>query len=469
MRPVPVLILGIVFYLGGCAMIPKYTRPKPPVPAVLPGKDLPAEGKPGQEVRTAVNLRWQDIFPDQKLQKTIELALLNNRDLRIAVLNAERSRALYGIQRAELFPSLTASAEGSEQRVPANLSGTGKTARVKQYSVDLGIVAWEIDLFGRIRSLKEQALQEYLGTEEARRGAQVTLISEVAKAYLTFAADQQNLGIAKSTLEAQRGVYGVIWQQYDKGIVTEVDLQRSQTQVDTASRDVARYTQFVEEDRNALELLVGAPVPQDFLPSDLSNVIPLKDIPFGLSSEVLFRRPDIMAAEHGLRAAYAFVGAARAVFFPQISLTSVIGTASSDLSNLFGPGSKAWTYIPAATMPIFDMRTYAAYRVSKADRDLALAQYEKTIQTAFREVADALAVRGMIDQEVAAEQSIVDSGEKIYRLSKQRYDQGIDGYLSVLDAQRSLYLAQRELTLLQLSKFVNQVKFYTVLGGDGEL
>lgn len=461
-------IFGIIIFLNGCAMIPGYKRSALPVPAEFPSGEAYSKSQISQNASSISNLKWQDIFLDTKLQKIIVMALENNRDLQIAVANVERARGLYGIKAGDLYPALTASADKTEQRVPADLSLTGESAVSKQYNVDLGIVAWEVDLFGRIRSLKEKALQEYLATEQARRAVETSLISEVASAYLTLAADSENFELSKATLEAQRSVYVMVWHQYDKGIATEADLRRSQTQVDTAKRNTILYKQMVAQDTNALSLLVGAPVPQDLLPRDLSNISPLNDIALDLSSEVLLRRPDIMAAENQLKAAHAFIGAARAAFFPQISLTSVIGTASKDLSGLFVAGSKAWTFAPSAAMPIFDTRIFAAYKVSKADRKIALAQYEKTIQTAFREVADALAVRATVDQEVAAQESIVNSAKKIFELSEQRYEQGIDGYLSVLDAQRSLYSAQQAFTYLRLRKLLNQVKFYAVLGGDAE-
>jgi len=241
-----------------------------------------------------------------------------------------------------------------------------------------------------------------------------------------------------------------------------------QTQVDTARGDVARYTQLVAQGQNALNLLAGTAVSEDLLPYDLASVSPPKDISQGLPSEVLLRRPDIMAAEHQLKGAYAYIGAARAAFFPRISLTTAVGTASDELSGLFGSGNGTWSFTPQVAIPIFDARTWAAYRVSKAVQKIALTQYEKAIQTAFREVADVLAVRGTVDQQVAAQQSVANSAQKIYSLSKKRYTNGIDSYLSVLDAQRSLYGAQQGLISLQLAKLANEVRFYAVLGGGGE-
>ena len=460
-------IIGTVLLLNGCVMIPKYTRPESPIPATFPGGKVEDQFSP--EGLSVTGLKWQDVFTDTKLQSVIEISLLNNRDLRLAMLNVDRARALYGIQQASLFPAVNASGAGSKQRTPADLSSSGSISYSEKYSVDLGIASWEIDLFGRIRSLKKQALEEYLGTEQARRAAQTALISEVARVYMALAADLQNLKLAQATLETQRSVYGVIWQQYDKGIIAEPDVLRAQTQVDAASGDIARYTQLVAQDRNALNLLAGFPVQEDILPFDLTSVSQLGNISPGLSSEVLLCRPDIMAAEHQLKAANALIGVARAAFFPKISLTTAIGTASKELSGLFDSGSETWSFAPQVSMPIFDPRTFAAYRVSKAQLEICLTQYEKTIQTAFREVADALAVRATVDQQVAAQESIAASAQKIYELSDQRYTQGIDSYLSVLDAQRSLYAAQQQLTSLRLAKLFNQVRLYAVLGGDEKL
>ncbi|MDD5269945.1 MAG: efflux transporter outer membrane subunit [Candidatus Omnitrophica bacterium] len=461
------IIACIMLPLSGCSLAPKYTRPAAPVPAEFPSGDAYLNGDAKRGPISAENIKWQDAFPDKKLQQVIELSLLNNRDLKLAVLNVERARAYYGVQAARLYPAVTASAGGTDTHVPAELSSTGDKMTYDMYNVDLGIVSWEVDLFGRIRSLKKQALEEYLGTEEAQRGAQTALIGEVARAYITLAADLERLKLARATFETQQNVYGLISKQYEMGIVAAPDLLRSQTQVDTARGDIARFTKWVAQDRNALDFVVGLPVPEDLLPSGLGDISPIGDISPGLSSEVLLRRPDIMTAEHRLKASYAFIGAARAAFFPRISLTTAVGSASGDLSNLFSSSSKTWTFASQAAMPIFDTRIRAAYNVSKAERDITLVQYEKTIQTAFREVADVLAVMGTIDQQVEAQGSVVDSAQKIYSLTRERYIQGIDGYLSVLDAQRTLYGAQQELTSLQLVKMANQVRLYAVLGGDG--
>jgi len=462
------LLAGIGFFMGGCSLAPKYTQPPAPIPAQWPQGSAYKDTRaiPGEPA--APELSRQEFFADKQLQKIIEMALSNNRDLRLAALNVERARALYGVQRAELFPAVNAAGAGGKQRLSADLIAPGDPRTREQYSIDMGIASWEIDFFGRIRSLKDQALQEYLATDEARRSAQIALVSEVARAYLTLAADRENFKLARSTLETQQAAYDLVKRQYDVGVATELDLRRAQTPVDSARGDVARYTQMVAQVQNALNLLAGSSVPEDLLPEDLSSVTPPKELFPGLSSEALLRRPDIVAAEHRLKGAYAFIGAARAAFFPRISLTTSIGTASDELSGLFSSGSGTWNFAPQIVMPIFDARTWAAYRVSKADRKIVLTQYEKAIQTAFREVADALAVQGTIDQQVSAQRSLVNAVEETYRLSTKRYTNGIDSYLSVLDAQRSLFAAQQGLISLRLVRLANQVRLYAVLGGGGE-
>jgi len=457
----------IITLLVGCTLAPEYTRPASPVPADWPTGDAYKDTRAATVAPTGSELKWREFFTDKRLQKIIKTALNNNRDLRLAALNVEKARALYGIQRAELLPTVNATGSGSKERVSADLSSTGRAMTSERYGVNLGISSWEIDFFGRIRSLKDQALQEYLATEQARRSAQVSLVSAVANAYLTLAADRGNLKLVRFTLESQQDAYALIQRRYEVGFVTELDLRRAQTQVDAARGDVARYTQLTAQDQNALNLLAGSAVPEDLLPADLSSVTPPKDISPGLSSEALLNRPDILQAEHRLRGACAFMGAARAAFFPRISLTTSVGTASAELSGLFSAGSATWNFIPQVTMPIFDARTWAALRVSKAERKIVLTQYERAIQVAFREVADALAGRGTVDQQVSAQQSLVNAVAETYRLSNMRYEKGIDSYLSVLDAQRSLYGSKQRLISLHLARFTNLVTLYKTLGGGG--
>lgn len=449
-------------------MAPEYTRPASPVPEKWPMGAAYQAAETATVAQMAPGLKWQEIFTDEKLLKIITMALKNNRDLRVAALNVEKARALYGIQRAELLPTIDAVGSGSKSHVPADLSSSGRETTSERYDVNLGIISWEIDFFGRIRSLKDSALEGYLATDQARRSAQIMLISAVADAYFTLGADRENLKLAASTLEAQRSSYVLIGKRVDVGLASEPDLRQAQSQVDAAMRDVARYMQIAAQDENALNLLVGYPLPPELLPLELGVVIPPREISPGLSSEVLLQRPDVLAAEHRLKAANANIGAARSAFFSRISLTTTIGTASAELSGLFKSGSETWSFAPQIVLPIFDARTWSAYDVAKAEKEIYVAQYEKAIQTAFREVADTLAVRGTVDRQIAAQQSLVNAFAETYRLSNARYTKGIDNYLSVLVAQRSLFAAQQGLIYLRLLRLTNLVMMYQVLGGGYE-
>lgn len=467
-RNVFLLLLASAMVPTGCSPAPKYDRPAAPVPAEWPSGASYRDAATPTHVAQAEALSWREFFADEKLRTLVEIALKNNRDLRLAALNVERARALYGIQRDELLPTVDATAAGTRQRVPGDLSSTGRRQTVEQYSVDLGVFSWELDFFGRIRSLKESALQEYLATDQARRGAQILLVSSVANAYLALAADRESLTLAQTTLEAQQSSYDLIKRRYDREVASELDLYRVQTQVDAARGDVALFTQVVAQDENALNLLLGATAPAELLPTRLDDVTAPKEISAGMSSEALLARPDVLGAEALLRAANADIGAARASLFPRISLTAAVGTASSELSGLFESGSGTWSYAPQASMPIFDTRAWLALKVTKVQREIALTQYEQAIQSAFREVADTLAVSGTIDRQVAAQESLVNAVAQTYRLSQARYDRGIDSYLSVLDAQRSLYAAQQGLVSLHLAQLANQVRLYAVLGGGAD-
>ncbi|MBW1991592.1 MAG: efflux transporter outer membrane subunit, partial [Deltaproteobacteria bacterium] len=384
MRRKIVFIIGVVACLSGCTMIPKYTRPEPPIPAKWPSgpayQETPTPGAP-----VAPDLHWREFFTDARLQKIIEMALKNNRDLRVAALNVKRARALYRVQRAELFPIVEgrASIRKERDRIPF----TDDYLSLEHYRAELGISSWEIDFFGRIRSLEKRALEEFFATEHARRSAQILLISEVANAYLTLAADRENLKLAQSTLATQQAAYNLIRRRFEVGLAPELDLRQAQTRVEAARVDVAKFTAQVAQDENALNLLTGSPVPADLLPQELSAVKPLPDVSPGISSDVLLRRPDILEAESRLKAANANIGAARAAFFPRITLTSAIGTASGELSGLFKSGSDVWNYAPQIVLPIFDVRTWSGLTVTKVEREIALAQYERAIQRAFREVA----------------------------------------------------------------------------------
>jgi outer membrane protein, multidrug efflux system len=460
------LLVWVLICFGGCTMIPKYNRPAAPVPGAWPTGPAYQEPPAAARAPLAAEVHWRQFFTDPHLQQVITTALINNRDLKVAALNVERARALYRIQRAELLPRVETGIIANRQRV--RISGTNGLVTLQEYGVNLRLTSWEIDFFGRIRSLEKKALEEFFATEQARQSAQVLLVSEVANAYLTLAADRENLKLAQSTLETQQAAYKVIERRVEVGFAPELDLRQVQTRVDTARGDVARYTAQVAQDENALNLLAGSPTPADLLPQGLSALKGLPEVSPGLSSEVLLQRPDILQAEGLLKAANANIGAARAAFFPRLNLTTAIGTASGDLAGIFGPGSTVWSYAPQAVLPIFDARTWSGLRVSKVDREIAVAQYEKAIQGAFREVADALAQRGTLGDQLAAQQSLLEATAKTYQLSNARYEKGIDIYLNVLDAQRSLYSAQQGLINIRLAKLANQVRLYAVLGGGGD-
>jgi multidrug efflux system outer membrane protein len=454
--------------LTGCTMIPKYTRPEAPIPAGWPSGPAYKRTPTMPGAPSAAELQWRQFFTDERLQTIIATALQNNRDLRVAALNVEQARVLYRIQRAELLPTIDAVGSGIKERVPAEISGSERSTTVEQYSASLGINSWEIDFFGRIRSLEKSALEQYLATEQARRSAQILLVSEVADAYLTLAADRENLALAQSTLESQQAAYHLVQRRHEVGLASALDLHQAQTSVDAARVELARFTGLAAQDENALNLLAGSPVPADLLPESLSILPPLPDVSPGMSSEVLLSRPDILQAEDLLKAANANIGAARAAFFPSIALTTAVGTASGDLTGLFQSGSLAWNYAAQIAMPIFDARIWPALKATKVERQIALTQYERAIQAAFRDVADALARWGTVVDQMEAQQSLVGATASTYRLSIARYKQGVDIYLNVLVAQRSLFAAQQRLIAVRLTKLANQVQLYAVLGGGGE-
>ncbi|MDD2670095.1 efflux transporter outer membrane subunit [Zoogloea sp.] len=460
---ITLLLAGV---LGGCATLaPDYARPAAPVDNTWPASDGKVAASGTYE--SVATPGWRTFFVDTRLHQLIDLALANNRDLRETALNIVKARAQYRIQRAELLPAVSADAGSTARRTPGELSGTGQAITSRSHSVDLGFSNWEIDLFGRIQSLRDQALETYLASEETLRSTRITLVAEVAGAYLTLSADAALLQLAQETLASQQSSYTLTRKRVELGVGTELDLRQIETSVETARRDVAAYTAQVATDRNALVLLVGTSVPDTLLPpAGLDSVTALRALPVGLPSTVLQERPDVLAAERQLRAANANIGAARAAFFPSISLTATAGTASSTLGGLFAAGSGAWTFIPQVSLPIFNAGANRAnLQVAETDRDIYLARYEKAIQSAFREVADALAQRATLDARLDAQHKLVDASAASYRLSEARYQKGVDSYLSALDAQRSLYAARQSLVSLKLSAATNAVTLYKVLGG----
>jgi multidrug efflux system outer membrane protein len=453
--------------LAGCTMAPKYNRPEAPVPTAWPKGPAYKDAAGASSAKAVAEIPWEEYFVDPNLRKLITLALENNRDLRVAVLNIEKSRAQYRIKRADLLPKIDANATATYQRLAEDFSGTGIPMNIHQYDVGLGMSSYELDLFGRVRSLKDQALEQYFATSQARRATQLSLVAEVASNYLTLAADRERLKLARETLASQETSYRLIRSRYEAGISSALDLNQARTSVDTARVDIARYTTLTAQDENSLNLVVGSPIPADLLPTALSETLTsVKDLPPGLPSDVLLGRPDILQAEHLLKGANANIGAARAAFFPRITLVSSIGLGSDDLSGLFKSGAFVYKVAPQISLPIFQGgANLANLKAAEADRDIAVAQYEKAIQTAFKEVADALAQRGTIDDQVAAQQSLTDATDQSYRLSRARYEKGVDSYLSVLDSQRSLYGAQQNLITVRLSRLTNLASLYKVLGG----
>ena len=468
MKRIVLFVIFSLIFMAGCSLAPTYSKPDAPIPENWPEGDAYRQTAVSPDAPIASDLKWETFFTDPRLKRIIQIALDQNRDQRLALLNVEKAIALYGIQKAELYPSLNAAASMGSQWYPADLTSSGVATTMEEYRVNIGVAAWEIDFFGRIRSLKDSALETYLASDEARRSTQILLIAATASAYLNLSADRENLNLARTTLQSQQDIYRIINRRYQVGIATEVDVKRAQTQVDTARGDIARFTQQIALDENALSLLLGSPAPADVLSANLSDILWPRVVSSGLSSEILLNRPDILAAEHRLKGANANIGAARAALFPRIILTTGAGTASSELGGLFGSGSGTWNFAPVIVMPIFDARLWSAYDAANIERAITLTQYEKAIQTAFKEVADALAINGTVGDQLSAQQSLVNAVEIIYRRSQARYLKGIDSYLSVLDAQRNLYSARQGLVALRLAKATNEVKLYAVLGGGGE-
>jgi len=454
--------------LAGCINLqPDYQRPAPAVSASWPSGPAYRQALQTQHATAIDEIGWDEFFVDPRLRKLIDLGLSNNRDLRVAILDIEKARAQYRVQRADQLPTVNIDGSGDIQRTSRRVSTTGEAYNTHQYGLQASVSAYELDLFGRVKSLTDQALEQYLATEEARRATQISLVAEIASAYLTMAADQDLLKLAQDTLASQQQSYELTSRSFEVGTASALDLRQAETSVDTARVDIAKFTAQVAQDENALVLLIGTPVPQELLPTGpVAEVTALQDIPAGIPSDVLLRRPDILEAEHTLKAANANIGAARAAFFPQITLTASAGSVSDALSTLLKSGTGGWAFAPDIILPIFDYgRNQGNLDAAKADRKITVAQYDKSIQTAFREVADALAEYGTVDNQLSAQQSLVDATADSYRLSDARYRKGVENYLNVLDSQRSMYSAQQDLINVRLTKQSNLVTLYRVLGG----
>ena len=468
-----VCAMACLSLVAGCTLEPRYRAPALPVPDQWPIPATTASDTAASDTAVAATgtgetreIGWRDFFVDSRLQRLIELALSNNRDLRVAVLNIERARAQYRIQRAALLPQIDATASYTKESYPPALS-FGFAYTTEYYDVGVGVTSYEVDLFGRVRSLTHAALEQYMVQEETRRGAQLSLIAEIANAYLTLAADRELRQLAQQTLESQQKSFDLAEKQHEIGSASGLDLAQAKTTVEQARADAARYEGNVAQDTDALTLLVGTTLDPSWLPEQFdASIMGIDALPAGLPSNVLLRRPDVLEAEHTLRAANANIGAARAAFFPQITLTADIGTASEQLAGLFKAGTEAWAFLPQATLPIFHGGALrAGLTVSKVDRDIAVAQYEKAIQSGFREVADGLALTATLARQRAAQQALVDATQSAFELSQRRYKSGRDSYLVVLDSQRSNYTAQQGLITTRMAEQSNRVTLYEALGG----
>lgn len=440
--------------LAGCNMAPDYQAPA----TGIAERYAPL----GTQAGPVADLGWRDFFLDDSLRGLIDQALAQNHDLIIATANVERARALYRVERSAQLPGLNAGASAGRSRV-----NDPQPVTANQYQVNLGITAFELDFFGQVRNLSDAALQTYFATAAARETARLALVAEVANAYLTLLADREQLALTERTFNAQKESYDLVKLAYDRGARSLLDLRQAETALETARADQAAFRRQVAQDENALTLLVGSPVsvaPEKLLGEE--GTLLVSGLPEGLPSDLLIRRPDIAQAEYNLRAANANIGAARAAFFPRISLTSALGTASTSLSGLFEGGSKVWNVGADASLPIFDFgRNQANLDVARADRDIAVANYQGAVRTGFREVADALAARATLDDQVAAQAALVAATRGTYTLAQARYDRGVDSYLQVLDAQRSLYAAESGLIALRQQRLSNLVTLYKALGG----
>jgi multidrug efflux system outer membrane protein len=444
---------------GGCSFIPAYERPAAPVPATYA-----TSTSAGAAAAAAAQVPWQDYFADARLRRVIETALANNRDLRVAVLNIEQARATFQVRRSDMYPAVGLAANAS--RAPAASTGD----LTNSFSVGLAISAWEIDFFGRIASLKEQALAQYLATEEGRNAAQVSLVAAVANGWLNLLADEELLELTRQTVASREESVRLTRMRLDAGVASELDFRQAESLTQAARATLAQQQRQRALDENALVLLVGQALPEDvratLAGSRLAQAPLMAELPAGLPSDLLTRRPDIRQAEQQLIAANANIGAARAAFFPRISLTAQAGTASGELSGLFKDGSWGFTLAPSLLLPIFDAgRNQANLESAQASRSIAIAQYEKAIQTAFREVSDALAGQATLQEQAQAQQLQAQAEAARLQLADLRYRNGVSSYLDLLDAQRSLFAAQQAVVQVKLAQLQNQVALYKALGG----
>lgn len=456
----------IMTLLGGCSFIPDYQRPAAAMPAAWPTSVAyeVASDQAGEKVTPY--LGWKAFFLDPALLHLIQMSLDNNRDLKVAALNVEAFQARYRIQRAELMPVISAEANGTRQRRPASAGANGVASSTNDVSATLGTNAWEMDFFGRVRSLNEESLQQYFATEQAWRSSRISLVSSVATAYLTWKADEALLHLTQDTLSAYEESYRLTKLSFDVGTTDALSLSQARTSVEGAQVNLAAYARLVAQDLNSLAQLLGTAIP-----ADLINGLRLRDqlfveVPPGLPSDLLEQRPDILEAEHQLRAANANIGAARAAFFPSITLTANAGAASDELSGLWGGASGVWLFQPSIRLPIFTAGSLqSTLDYSEIQKDIGIARYEQAIKVAFREVADGLAARTTYKEQLGSQRALVGTTEEYYRLAERRYRSGVDSYLVLLDAQRQLYTSRQQLISVRLNQLSSEVSLYKSLGG----
>jgi multidrug efflux system outer membrane protein len=460
-------LLATATLIAGCSLQPVYRRPPEPVASAYPSGPAYGSSPEGSSTQLpADEIGWRNFLTDPRLQRLVEIALANNRDLRVAALNVAQVQAQYRIQRSAMFPQVSGFGDVSSSRTPASLSTTGKPLVQHDYSVGVS-AAWEIDFFGRLQSLNDQALQQYFATAQARKAFEILLVSEVADQYLSVLAFDDLLAVTQKTLETAQASYQLTLQQLQAGIGTALSVHQAETVVEQANANYSAQVRGRAQAENALVLLLGQSLPADLpQPVPLNDQAIVADIPAGLPSDLLTRRPDVMQAEAVLRGANANIGAARAAFFPTISLTSNLGTASSALGGLFKGGSAAWSFLPSITVPIFEAgRLQANLDVATLQKDINVAQYEKTIQTAFSEVANGLAARGTYGDQVASTERFVAAEQQTLDLSEALFRNGVANYLTVLTAQTGLYDAQMTLVSTRLARLTSLVDLYRYLGG----
>ena len=471
LRPVAAAAL-VTLMLSACNFAPTYEQPALAVPATLSAQG----GTPMLASEAALaQAQAQGWIRNAQLREVVALALSHNRDLRVAVDNIEKARAQYGITRADLLPSITAQGQGTRSRSSADMSNSGQSTISEQYTAQLGFTSYELDFWGRVRNLNEAGWQAFLQSEDNQRNVYIGLIADVCNAWLTLAADLARLQLAKDTLASRESAYALTQRMFEIGSTSGLVLAQNRSTVETARADVAAYAAQVARDRNALQLLVGGSVLPTMLPhaqtlATDSEGLALLPVPQDVSSSVLLQRPDVQSAEHNLRAMHANIGAARAALFPAISLTGSVGSGSKELDALFGSGNATWSFMPQIKLPIFDGgRLRAGVDVANANQRIALSQYEKAVQTAFKEVADALAERMQWGERLGAQTAMVEATQKAFDLSEARFKAGVDNYLTVLDAQRSLYAAQQSWITLRLAEQLNRVTLWKALGGQETL